>query len=101
MAYYTLTYIKANIEIQDGDTSIDTLLNTFGGEGDAWIDSVMGNASALSPVPDIIARIASNYAAGRYLERIPEKERAAQLIETAEKQLSAYIKGLGQVVVFG
>jgi len=101
MAYYTLTFIKANIEIQDSDTSIDSLLATFGGEGDAWVDSVMGNSTALSPVPDIIARASSNYAAGRYLARIKEDQRGTKLLETAEKQLLDYIKGAGHVVVYG
>ena len=105
MPYYTLALIKKNLEILPSDTSLDATFDNYGAESDAWVDTLMGNTSALSPVPTIITHASSNYAAGRYLYRIsPEPgqtDRARQLIEIAEKQVRGYIETLRRVMVFG
>lgn len=99
MAYYTLALIKKNLAQPTG-TSIDTTLDNFGAEADAWVDSILGIGVVLSTVPTIITHIASNYAAGRYLQKIPEEaERGKTLMQEAEKSLREYMKGPGMVSI--
>lgn len=95
MAYFTLALIKKNMDILATDTSLDTELNGFGAEADAWVDEGIEPyiAVPLAAPPDSIKNASSNYAASRfYLKRDPVK--SAQLERTAVNARQDYITKL-------
>lgn len=101
MAYFTLSLVKKNIEILPSDTSLDATLNDYGAEADAHVDDLLGIATALATVPIIITHASSNYAAGRYLNRVKETARGTELINRAEGQIQDHIKAQRRFIVMG
>lgn len=100
MVYYKTEYIKKYFDILPSDDSVNETLRLHGAEADAWVDSVMGNGTTLSTVPEQVKHISSKYAAGGYLAA-KENPRGKELQAQALEDLKQYIKGVGHVVVFG
>ena len=102
MGYFTLDLIKARLEMLPTDTSIDSVLNNFGDEGDVFVDSFMGNMTPVTTVPGAYRHASSNYAAGSYKkERLKDDLAGKALQDKAREQLMDYKKGPGRITVFG
>lgn len=90
------------MEIVPEDVTLDPVLEDYGGEADAHIDSLLGLGTPLTTVPTIVRHASSNYAAGRYLKnRLKEDARGDALMKDAENEIMRYKSGPGRITVWG
>jgi len=92
--YGTLLVTRALSSITAGDTTFDVELTIFLLKAADFIDEKLKNYEATLPlvtVPSIIDTIAEFYAAGLYMQKNAESEKAHVYIEYAEKKLGEYV----------